>query len=136
MNQDMFDFSDSRADQIFDAFAKFHRANPQVWKLFARFSLEIIGSGRDHYSSSAVVERIRWHVDMQTSDEEVKINNNFRAYYARMFHIAYPQHDGFFRNRKRVSEGQAASPRDQQYFDSGNPGNESRLDAKLSSLLL
>lgn len=40
---------------------------------------------------------------------EMKINNNFTAHFARMFHIAHPRHDGFFRNRKLLSTSDEAA---------------------------
>lgn len=93
--------SDSRADQILARFVEFHRLNPQVWELFERFAWEIIARGRTRYSVSAIVERIRWHIDIETSGE-VKINNDFRAYYARMFMAKYPEYP-LFEVRRRLS---------------------------------
>lgn len=94
---------ETRADQILSAFLAFHAENPDVWTLFERFALGAIEAGRDHYSAKAVVERIRWHVEIETRGDEMKINNNFTAHFARMFHLAHPNHDGFFRNRKLLS---------------------------------
>ena len=93
----------SRADQILDKFEEFHSRNPEVWTLFKRFTFEMINRGKSHYSVNAVTERIRWHSDIETTGEEVKIGNNFRAHYARLFHIAFPEHDGFFFTRKLAS---------------------------------
>ena len=90
----------TRADQILDAFEKFHAKNPEVWKLFLRFSIQAHETGRLHYSSNAIFERIRWHIEIEIKGEEVKLNNNFRAHYARMFHLYRPDINGFFRNRK------------------------------------
>lgn len=101
---------ETRADQIIRAFNKFHTRNPRVWELFERYAMQIVDSGQEHYSAAAVVHRIRWHMDVETShpeaedDEhcestEVKLNNNFIPHYARMFHTLRPELDGFFRNR-------------------------------------
>jgi hypothetical protein len=105
----------SRADQIREAFLTFHRANPEVWRLFEHFTLEAASRGHQHYSASAVCERIRWHTDVETvGGEGVKINNNFRAYYARMFHRRHPELPGFFRNRVRISTRQPEHTVDRQ----------------------
>ena len=126
----------SRADQIFSAFARFHSANPVVWQLFERFSLDLIANGRQHYSSDAVFARIRWHVDTETKGEgDLKLNNNFSAYYARLFHVAHPQHDGFFRNRKRTSEDRPGHDNDEQEFIGPPPGPETDLLTQLRQLL-
>jgi hypothetical protein len=127
----------SRADQIFSAFASFHSANPAVWILFERFALQLIAAGRENYSSNGIFERIRWHIDTEiTSLGEIRLNNNFRAYYARLFHVAHPQHDGFFRNRKRTSEDRPGSDNDEQEFVGPPPGPEPDLEARLKKLLL
>lgn len=127
-------FKKSRADQIFSAFKTFHRTNPIVWRLFEQFTLDLIRAGRGNYSSNAIFERIRWQIDVDlVIAEEIKLNNNFRAYYARLFHVAHPEHDGFFRNRKRTSEQQDASDHDRQEFVGPPPGME---DADLARKLL
>jgi len=123
-----------RADQIFNAFSRFHNENPRVWSLFERFTLEAIGAGRECYSANAIFERIRWHVDIETSGGEVKLNNNFRAYYARLFHARHPQRGEFFRNRRRTSEDDGAAEHDVQVFVSGKPGDETELMRKLAAL--
>ena len=81
------------------AWWKWHKKNPQVWELFQKFTFEAIESGRTHYSTNSVIERIRWYTDIETSGDVFKINNNHAPYYARLFHLEYPQYDGFFRTR-------------------------------------
>jgi len=138
MNPEQLEFGASaaqrRADQIFNAFARFHSENPKVWELFERFTLEAVTAGREFYSSNAIFERIRWHVDIETSGGEVKLNNNFRAYYARLFHARHPRMGQFFRNRKRTSEDESASETDIQVFIGANPGDETELMRKLAAL--
>jgi hypothetical protein len=92
-------------DKIELAARIYARDNPHVWALFVRFTFELIRSGRQSYSSKAVFERIRWHVDVTTkSVDEFKINNNYTAIFARWFHAQYPQHVGFFRTRERIAK--------------------------------
>lgn len=124
-----------RSDQIFAAFKKFHRENPQIWELFEQFALTSIGRGRTYYSVEAIFARIRWHVDIETeTPDPVKLNNNFAAYYARMFHAKHPDYDGFFRCRKLVTQDRAAAEEDVQVFDFGPPSNEDELIAELRRL--
>lgn len=82
------------------AWWKWHKQNPEVWELFKKFTFDTINAGYDHYSVRAIVERIRWHTDVETKGDSFKINNNHMAYYARYFHHMYPEHDGFFRIRE------------------------------------
>jgi len=131
----LFEATPTRADQIYAAFAVFHGNNPMVWELFEFFALEAIRTGKTHYSSNAIFERIRWHIDIETSGDEVKLNNNFRAYYARMFHVAHPTNGKFFRNRKRKSDEQGAREVDQQVFIDDDPDAEDELAERLSRLV-
>jgi hypothetical protein len=124
----------SRADQILAAFEKFHKKNPEIWELFKKFSLDMIARGRTNYSSNAIFERIRWHVDVDTNSE-VKLSNNLRPYYARMFHIAHPEHDGFFKNKKLTSKDVAAHKNDIQVFTSQPAGNEDSITSRISEIL-
>lgn len=92
----------SRASK--DAFDKFHAENPDVWRHFEKFTLELIEAGHLHYSADAVCHRIRWHLDVETKSEDgLKLNNNYTAHYARLFAARYPQHATFFRCRRRKS---------------------------------
>jgi hypothetical protein len=94
----------TRADQIEAAFKIFFHANPIVWKLICERAFWAMGQGMEHYSISECIEWVRWwHRENIRDESGLKIRNDFRAYYARLFHVAYPEHDGFFRTRKRPS---------------------------------
>jgi hypothetical protein len=96
----------SRAEQIYAAFEEFHRNNPEIWRHFKFYADQARARGRKCFSSNAIFERIRWFVDIETNGAgELKLNNNFRAYYARMYHVAVPKAAGFFRNRPIPGDG-------------------------------
>jgi hypothetical protein len=81
-------------------FAEYDEANPQIWKLFVSFALDRIRRGFSHYGARDILHRIRW--DTEVAEDGVsgfKVNNIWSPYYARKFHAAFPQHDGFFRLR-------------------------------------
>ncbi len=124
----------TRADQILEAFIGFHTRNPSVWELFKKFTWQAIGAGRDRYSADAICHRIRWHTDIETHGEEIKINNNYTAYYARLFHAAHPEHAGFFQNRLRISEKHDATG-DGMVFIAPQPGEEIELRSRLREIL-
>ena len=95
----------SRLDEMRSQVTEFHANNPEVWKMFVGFTFEMIMSGRKHYSVNAVFERLRWEVDIKHGpDNSFKLNNNYRAFYARRFHRMYPEYAGFFRTRKQTSK--------------------------------
>jgi hypothetical protein len=82
---------------------EFHRANPEVWKLFVEFTFDRIGRGFKHYSADAIMHRVRWETGAGDPLGEFKINNNYVSFYARAFSKMYPEHAGFFRMRRQIS---------------------------------
>lgn len=91
--------SEGVPDKTIDAFLKYHRTNPDIWASFEEKALEIISLGLSHYGAGAIAEVIRYERLKQGSDG-FKINNNYRAYYARVFETKWPEHKGFFETRK------------------------------------
>lgn len=111
---DLFDFA--KPSPLEAAFNEFHKTNPHIYELFKRFAIEA-SARREHYSVAAIWERIRWHLDVETQEDmanpddktrALKLNNNHKAYYVRMFHRDFPHMDGFFRTRTLTSKEQAA----------------------------
>jgi hypothetical protein len=94
-----------RHDEMRAAVIEFNRQHPLVWELFDRFTRSRIGIGFDHYSVNAIFERIRWETDeAKTGEAEFKLNNNYRAFYARAWMRLNPKYDGFFRTRTQTSK--------------------------------
>jgi len=73
-----------------------HQANPLIWKKFEEYTLEAINAGKKSYSHWAIVNRIRWHCEVETKGGAFKISNNHIAFYARLFHAYHADHAGFF----------------------------------------
>jgi hypothetical protein len=92
------------SDSLKHKWWEWHKKNPHVWDLFVKYTFQAINAGRKHYSVNAIFERIRWHTDIETKRDALKISNNHRAYYARYFHVCYPEYDGFFRTKMLRSE--------------------------------
>ena len=63
--------TDERVNELFDSI-KFE------------FSQQVIDAGKDKYSIWAIVNRIIWHVDIETNGSEFKISNNTLSCYARL----------------------------------------------------
>lgn len=85
-------------DDTIKKFLKYHKINPDIWTSFEEKSLELIRLGQTHYGAGAIAEIIRYE-RIKTGQDGFKINNNFRAYYARVFEIKYPEYLGFFETR-------------------------------------
>lgn len=104
-------------DSITERFVNFDRLHPEVWDYFCGFAFELIRAGHRHNSADAVLHRVRWETAVAGglgSGESFKINNNYSAYYARKFHEAFPEYDGFFRTRRSradsAPEGDGCEP--------------------------
>jgi hypothetical protein len=84
-------------------FEGFHRDNPQVYEYFKKIALGIKQTGRfKRYSINAVFERVRWHFNFETvSEDGFKLNNNHRAFYARLLMKQEPLLTGFFEVREQ-----------------------------------
>ena len=95
----------TRFEEMRDQVSRFHHAHPEVFDLFVRFTMDRIHKGFKHYSVNAIFERIRWECDSIGGNDQAtfKLNNNYRAFYARRFMRMYPEHEGFFRTRKQTS---------------------------------
>jgi hypothetical protein len=89
-------------------FERFHRQNPEIWRLFVRFTQERIAKGFTHYGARDILHRIRWETDVAENGEAsgFRINNIHSPWYARLFHRTYPQHDGFFHTRTAKADQQ------------------------------
>lgn len=92
------------------AFAKYHRENPHVYELICRYADEAIAVGRRHLSMKLLFERIRWYTQIETTGDELKLNNNFTACYARLWLRRHPGFPDFFETRESParSEGRVA----------------------------
>lgn len=100
---------DSLKSDLQIAFEAFDAANPAVYRLFCRFTHELIQRGRRNYSADAILHRVRWETALQTVDDDFKVNNSFVSGYARKFMADYPAHKGFFQLRKSVFDRQDAA---------------------------
>lgn len=80
-----------------NAFERFHTANPRVYEVLVRLAREWVGrTGRHKLGIATLYERTRWEIALATSDPDFKLNNNFRAYYARLIMLREPDLDGLF----------------------------------------
>jgi hypothetical protein len=91
-------------------FWTFHEINPKVYLLFNKFATEAALANRRSFGVGAIFERMRWFTTVETRGEEYKLNNNYRAYYGRLWMRDNPEHDGFFSTRvlhaKKITVGE------------------------------
>ena len=82
-------------------FEKFHAQNPHIYEAFVRFARQARAAGYAHYGCHAIMQRVRWHMEIETrSDDGFKINNDFSSRYARRIMEQEPDLKGFFVTRR------------------------------------
>lgn len=86
-------------------FEQFHHDNPHVFQMFVAYARQAKKRGYDRFSAKAIFERLRWYFSFETqSEDEFKLNNSFTALYARKAIAEYPEFDGFFQLRERLTK--------------------------------
>jgi hypothetical protein len=66
-------------------FDKFHAENPHVYTILVKEARKWVRQfGRQKLGIAMLFERARWVLAFATNDPDYKLNNNYRAYYARL----------------------------------------------------
>lgn len=91
-------------DPIAQAFWDFHNKNPEIYDEIVKISKQLKDRGREHYGIGAIFEVIRFHRAINTTDTEFKLNNNYRALYARLIMKNESDLDDFFETRIRIAK--------------------------------
>lgn len=77
-----------------------------VCVLFERLALEVWSKGYRHYSSDAILHRIRWSYHIERGQRDFKCNDHWTATLARWFLLRHPKMEGFFELRVRKTYGE------------------------------
>jgi hypothetical protein len=93
----------SRAGTIAARFERFHADNPHVYESIVATVQRLWRRGIRRYSINGIYEVLRYQHAMQTKGDTFKLNNDFRALYARRVMEEYPQFRGFFETRERIA---------------------------------
>ena len=96
---------------IRDRFITFHKANPEVYDLFEKFTFQAIEAGMKKVGAKFIFERIRWEIAVSTVGsgycvslkKDLKLNNNFTPWYARLFIARHRSYKGLFELRDSKS---------------------------------
>ena len=82
--------------------AAFDDANPQVYRLLRELALDLVHRGHRVIGIGMLFEVVRWQHAMRTTDDTgYKLNNSYRAHYARRLMKDEPELQGVF-NLRRV----------------------------------
>ncbi len=83
-------------------FQEFHAKNPEVYRLFCYFTIQVMNAGHNKYSAEAIFNQIRWYTTVETRGDDFKINNDYKPYYSRKFMEEY--HKDIFYTRSSVAD--------------------------------
>ncbi len=93
-------------DQIAIKFEEFHKEHPWVYEKLKLLAFELRNAGVKHYGIGGLFEILRYQASLTSKDEEgFKLNNNYRALYARMLAKNEPALRDFFSFRLRNARG-------------------------------
>lgn len=95
------------AGTLADRFDEFHRNNPAVYDALVRLAREWVAAtnGRK-VGIGALYEVARWQIAIATGDGDFKLNNDFRAFYARKLMAENTDLDGLFELRRSQADDQ------------------------------
>lgn len=79
-------------------FQAFHAENPHVYAKLRELALQACASGRK-MGIAALFERLRWLSQVETAGDPYRLNNSYRAPYARLLMAREPSLRGFFTTR-------------------------------------
>lgn len=81
-------------------FPEYHQENPQIYQAFRKYTLQAIRKGHKNLSAEFIFNVIRWKTGVGVVADKYKVNNNYKAFYSRLFMNENPEYKGFFRTRK------------------------------------
>jgi len=84
-------------------FQEFHKENPKVYLALRDRALQLKRRGWNHYGIKAIVEVVRFHRALETTDPDFKLNNNYSSRYARILMEQEPELKNFFQIRELKS---------------------------------
>lgn len=89
---------DPQQGKLERAFWQFHDHHPEVYQALLRFSLDWRAKhGPDaHLGVAKLFEQVRWELHLQLGDQVPKLNNNHRAFYARLLMSRHQELEGLF----------------------------------------
>jgi hypothetical protein len=81
-------------------FHDFDRKNPHVYDELVKLCREAKRAGKSKIGIGMLWEVMRWHFFLQTTDTDYKLNNDYRAYYARVIMVREEDLEEIFNTRE------------------------------------
>jgi len=92
-------------------FELFHAENPHVADELEKLALRLMGRGTEVYSIAGLFEVLRFRRALRTTtgvNDNFKLCNNHKPFYARYLMKQNPQLDGFFVVKEQCTKGKVA----------------------------
>jgi hypothetical protein len=94
-------------ESIAQRFAEFHAKSPEVYSTLVALARQWVAkTGRRRLGIATLFERARWELAISTCDPDFKLNNSYRAYYARLIMAQEQDLNGLFALRKSQADEQ------------------------------
>lgn len=88
-----------------EKFTSFHENNPHVYDILVSLARKWVRkTHRDKVGIGMLYEIARWQVAMTTIDQDYKLCNDYRAYYARLIMAQEPDLSTIFNLRKSAAD--------------------------------
>lgn len=99
----MFDYFEDRTLRA--KFERFDEEHPDVYRQLVRLAREWMSVGHRKLGIATLFERLRWelHVSGLADEDGYKLNNSYRAFYARKIMAENPDLDGIFETRTQTA---------------------------------
>jgi hypothetical protein len=88
-----------------ERFVQFHKANPHVYHMLVAKAIALKRRGIDRYGIAAIWEALRYSRAMYSATDDYKLNNNYKAYYARLIMKTVAELEGYFSTRAQSAPG-------------------------------
>lgn len=91
-------------DPLMVRFDRFHAANPHVYDQLVELAWTAYYAGQRRIGIAQLFEVLRWNRRIHTRDTEFKLNNVYRAPYARLIMERNPQLGQIFETRRSQAD--------------------------------
>jgi hypothetical protein len=81
-------------------FQDFHTTHPEIYTRLVSLARDLKRRGHERAGIAMLYEVVRWQQFTVNRDGDYKLNNNYRAYYARMMMEQETDLAGFFETRR------------------------------------
>lgn len=84
---------------IQERFEAWVAANPELYRLIRQYAYRALEAGRSRFGIAAIVERVRWDIEIESEGDDFKINNDFRSRLVRKLIDEEPRFEDLFETR-------------------------------------